>query len=126
MADLPALIAAGHKAGALVVVDSTFATPLLQRPLHIGADITMHSVTKYIGGHSDLLMGALVLNDQQRVKVCLPPFPQDCIGAPHTIIVFAVQCCQYAIKVDMQIRRYPTLGPCRMPSEKCTCERALP
>lgn len=46
--------------GATVVVDSTFTTPLLQRPLQLGADIVMHSVTKYIGGHSDLLMGALV------------------------------------------------------------------
>ena len=73
VADLPALIDAGHKAGALVVVDSTFTTPLLQRPLQLGADINMHSVTKYIGGHSDLLMGALVLNDQQRIKVCLQP-----------------------------------------------------
>lgn len=60
VADLPALIAAGHAAGALVVVDNTFATPLLQRPLALGADIVMHSTTKYFGGHSDVLGGALV------------------------------------------------------------------
>ena len=58
--DLPALIAAGRAAGALVVVDATFSTPLLVRPLDLGADVVMHSVTKYLAGHSDLLMGALV------------------------------------------------------------------
>lgn len=69
VADLPALIAAGHKAGATVLIDSTFTTPLLQRPLDLGADIAMHSVTKYIGGHSDLLMGALVASDPARIEV---------------------------------------------------------
>jgi len=64
VADLPALIAAGHKAGAIVAVDTTFTTPILQRPLQLGADITMHSATKFIGGHSDLLMGALVASDK--------------------------------------------------------------
>ena len=47
-----------------VAVDNTFATPYLQRPLELGADIVMHSVTKYLGGHSDIVMGALVTNDQ--------------------------------------------------------------
>ena len=47
-----------------VVVDNTFATPFLQRPLDLGADLAMHSVTKYLGGHSDVIMGALVLNDK--------------------------------------------------------------
>jgi cystathionine gamma-synthase len=58
--DLPALIAAAHDAGALVCVDATFSTPLLLRPLELGADVVMHSVTKYLSGHSDVLMGALV------------------------------------------------------------------
>ncbi len=48
----------------LLVVDNTFATPYLQRPLELGADIVMHSATKYLGGHSDVVMGALVLNDK--------------------------------------------------------------
>lgn len=51
------------KHGILLVVDNTFATPYLQRPLELGADIVMHSATKYLGGHSDVVMGALVLND---------------------------------------------------------------
>ncbi|HYN30309.1 MAG TPA: PLP-dependent transferase [Dermatophilaceae bacterium] len=60
VADLPALVAAAHAAGALVVVDNTFATPLLQRPLEHGADVVVHSVTKYLSGHSDVILGATV------------------------------------------------------------------
>ena len=60
VADIAALAELGHAAGAVVVVDNTFATPLLQRPLALGADIVMHSTTKYFGGHSDVLGGALV------------------------------------------------------------------
>jgi cystathionine beta-lyase len=51
------------RAGALLCVDNTFATPYLQNPLDLGADMVMHSVTKYLGGHSDVVMGALVCND---------------------------------------------------------------
>ena len=54
---------AAHEAGALVVVDNTFATPYLQRPLELGADIVLHSTTKYLGGHSDVIGGFLATND---------------------------------------------------------------
>ncbi len=65
VADLPALCAAGRAAGALIVVDNTFATPLLQRPLTFGADLVMHSATKFIAGHSDVVLGAIVTaNDE--------------------------------------------------------------
>ncbi|MEO8727469.1 MAG: aminotransferase class I/II-fold pyridoxal phosphate-dependent enzyme [Acidobacteriaceae bacterium] len=57
--DLRALTDAAHRAGALVLVDNTFATPVLQQPLSLGADMVMHSATKYLGGHSDLTAGAL-------------------------------------------------------------------
>lgn len=60
VADLPALAAAGRRAGATVVVDNTFATPLLQQPLSMGADIVVHSATKFIAGHSDVVLGAVV------------------------------------------------------------------
>jgi cystathionine gamma-synthase len=60
VADIAAIAAAAHEHGALVVVDNTFATPLLQRPLEQGADLVVHSATKYISGHSDVLMGAVV------------------------------------------------------------------
>ena len=65
VADLPACIDAAHAAGALALVDNTFATPMLQRPLQDGADIVLHSVTKALSGHSDLLMGALVARDAE-------------------------------------------------------------
>ena len=60
VSDLAALAELGHAAGAIVVADNTFATPLLQRPIAHGADVVMHSTTKYFGGHSDVLGGALV------------------------------------------------------------------
>ena len=61
--DIAGLATVGHDAGAVVVVDNTFASPALQRPLALGADVVVHSTTKYIGGHSDVVGGALVLND---------------------------------------------------------------
>ncbi|MFS0714073.1 cystathionine gamma-synthase [Microbacterium sp. 2P01SA-2] len=61
--DIAGLAAVGHEAGSLVVVDNTFATPALQRPLALGADVVVHSTTKYLGGHSDVVGGALVLDD---------------------------------------------------------------
>ena len=63
--DLRAMIAIAKKAGALVACDNTWATPLLQRPLELGADVVMHSVTKYLSGHSDVLGGALVFRDRE-------------------------------------------------------------
>ena len=63
--DLPRLIDAAHDAGAVVGVDATFATPLNVRPLGLGADIVMHSATKYLAGHSDLLMGVLVTRSSE-------------------------------------------------------------
>jgi cystathionine gamma-synthase len=61
--DIAELSRIGHDAGALVVVDNTFASPALQRPLDHGADVVVHSTTKYLGGHSDVVGGAIVLND---------------------------------------------------------------
>lgn len=63
VADLPAVCAAAREAGVRVSVDNTFATPLLQNPLDAGADVVMHSATKYLAGHSDVLLGVLVTRD---------------------------------------------------------------
>jgi cystathionine gamma-synthase len=63
VADLPALVEAGRGGGALVAVDNTFSTPLVQRPLDHGADVVVHSVTKYLAGHSDVVLGATVTAD---------------------------------------------------------------
>lgn len=67
IADIPAIVAAAHANGALVAVDNTFATPLLQRPIEHGADLVVHSATKYISGHSDVLMGAVVAASDEHV-----------------------------------------------------------
>ncbi|MBX3600145.1 MAG: PLP-dependent transferase [Rubrivivax sp.] len=70
--DIAATAALAHEAGALLAVDSTVATPVLSRPLALGADIVMHAATKYLGGHSDLVAGALVVREDgefwQRVR----------------------------------------------------------
>ncbi|MGP3534589.1 cystathionine gamma-synthase [Microbacterium sp. RD1] len=66
--DIAGLARLGHDAGALVVVDNTFASPALQRPLTHGADVVVHSTTKYLGGHSDVVGGALVLSDDALAK----------------------------------------------------------
>jgi len=69
VADLAAICSAPRRAGTRVVVDNTFATPLLQRPLGLGADIVVHSATKLIGGHSDLLLGAAVTADADQLAL---------------------------------------------------------
>ena len=75
---------AGHEAGARVVVDNTFATPLLQKPLELGADIVLHSATKFLAGHSDVVMGALVVRDAALYDVLKGR--RDLIGAiPGTL-----------------------------------------
>jgi Cys/Met metabolism PLP-dependent enzyme len=76
VADLAAVCAAAKEAGAQVAVDNTFATPLLQRPLDLGADIVMHSATKFLGGHSDLLLGITV--------AAIPPWRPPCAAAAHS------------------------------------------
>jgi len=68
IADLPALIAAAKKQTIGVGVDNTFATPLVQRPLSMGADIVMHSVTKFLAGHSDVVLGSLSIVDPELFK----------------------------------------------------------
>jgi len=63
--DIRALAEIAHEAGALLVVDNTFASPYLQRPLDLGADIVVHSTTKYMGGHSDVVGGAVIVKDEE-------------------------------------------------------------
>src|ERR671939_13222 len=77
--DIRAAAEAAHSVGALVVVDNTFATPYLQRPLELGADVIMHSTTKYLGGHSDVVGGFLATNDPTVAERLL--FLQKSLGA---------------------------------------------
>lgn len=84
--DIAGLAAISKKQGCLLGIDNTFATPYLQNPLDLGADIVMHSVTKYLGGHSDVVMGALIVKDDALAErlafiqnsTGATPGPQDC------------------------------------------------
>ena len=87
VADVPAIAAGAHDHGAIVVVDATFATPLRQRPLELGADIVLHSATKLIGGHSDLLLGAAVCRDDGHERR-LVEFRHDHGAVPGSLEAF--------------------------------------
>jgi cystathionine gamma-synthase len=97
--DVRAIAAAAHAAGVLVVVDNTFATPLRQHPLALGADIVVHSATKFIGGHSDLLMGVTVTADstlhdslvQRRALAGATPGALECFLALRGLRTMAVR-----------------------------------
>jgi len=77
--DIEALASVAHDAGALLVVDNTFASPYLQQPLTLGADVVVHSTTKYCGGHSDVVGGAIVVRDLDLAERIT--FHQNAIGA---------------------------------------------
>ncbi len=98
LADLRAVAQVAHRAGALVAVDNTFATPALQRPIEAGADVVLHSTTKYLGGHSDVIGGALVAKDPKlgerllwlQNAVGAVPSPFDCflvLRGLHTLAI---------------------------------------
>jgi len=81
--DIAALAKVAHGAGALLVVDNTFASPYLQNPLALGADVVVHSTTKYIGGHSDASGGAIVLSDAEAAeKIGFVQFAVGAVSAP--------------------------------------------
>jgi cystathionine gamma-lyase len=99
--DIAACAEIAHRGGALLGVDSTFATPVLTRPLEFGADIVMHSATKYLGGHSDLLGGALVVRDPALLKELY--FVQNATGA----VMGPLECflCSRGIKtLELRVR----------------------
>jgi cystathionine gamma-lyase len=81
--DIERMSTIGRRAGARVVVDNTFSSPILQRPLALGADVVIHSSTKYIGGHSDLVGGAVMLNDREFFeKVKFVQFAGGAVNSP--------------------------------------------
>jgi cystathionine beta-lyase/cystathionine gamma-synthase len=77
--DIDSVSEVAHSHGAMVCVDNTFATPYLQQPLHLGADLVVHSSTKYIGGHSDVVGGAIMTNNDELEKTLR--FHQNAVGA---------------------------------------------
>ncbi len=89
LTDIAAVAKIAHARGKLVVVDNTFATPYLQRPLELGADVVIHSLTKYLGGHSDVVAGAIVANDAD-LRTELAFFQNAVGGTPGPMDVFLV------------------------------------
>ncbi len=97
--DIEAIAAIAHEHGALVVVDNTFATPYLQQPLALGADVVVHSATKYLGGHSDVVGGFLALDDPDLARrlrftqnaAGAVPAPFDCYLALRGVKTLAVR-----------------------------------
>jgi len=118
--DIGAVCAIAHEHGARAVVDNTFATPALQRPLALGADAVVHSVTKYIGGHSDLIGGAIVTSDQEWIErlgflvnaVGAVPGPMDSYLALRGLKTLAVRMrahCAGARAVAGYLRTHPAV-----------------
>ena len=97
--DIPQLAAKAHAVGALLAVDNTFATPVFQRPLELGADLVLHSTTKYIGGHSDVVGGALITSNDDLAaqfttlqnSVGAVPGPWDCFLTLRGLKTLAVR-----------------------------------
>ncbi len=119
--DISAIAEITKARGVTLVVDNTFASPYLQNPLDLGADIVVHSVTKYIGGHSDTVMGAIVTNDDDtasRLKfiqnACgAVPGPQDCFLALRGIKTLHVRMerhCHNAQRVAEYLQQHPKVG----------------
>ncbi|HUK93459.1 MAG TPA: cystathionine gamma-synthase [Gaiellaceae bacterium] len=115
--DIRAAAEAAHAAGALVVVDNTFASPYLQQPLELGADIVLHSTTKYLGGHSDLIGGFVATNDPTIAERLLflqkslgaVPGPFDCwlvLRGLKTLAVRMRQHCENAAAVAASLERH--------------------
>jgi cystathionine gamma-synthase len=115
-----------HAAGAHCVVDNTFATPYLQRPLELGADVVVHSVTKYLGGHSDLVGGAIVTSDEALVDELAflqnaagaVPGPMDCYLALRGMKTLAVRMqahCRGARAVAAFLAEHPKVARVHYP-----------
>lgn len=119
--DIAAVVAIAKKNKILVAVDNTFASPYLQNPLDLGADIVMHSVTKYLGGHSDVIQGCLVMNDAElREKLYFiqkscgaVPGPMDCflvLRGIKTLHVRMQRHCENGEKIAHWLRNNPKVG----------------
>jgi cystathionine beta-lyase/cystathionine gamma-synthase len=119
--DIEAVTKLARSRGILTCVDNTFASPYLQNPLDQGADLVLHSVTKYLGGHSDTVMGAILLNDDetaQRLRfiqnACgAVPGPQDCflvLRGIKTLHLRMERHCENALKVARFLEHHPKVG----------------
>jgi len=119
--DISACAAIARKANVMLAVDNTFASPYLQNPLDLGADIVMHSATKYIGGHSDVVHGCLITNDKTVAdqlyflqNACgAVPGPQDCfllLRGLKTLHVRMQRHCENGEKIARYLRQHPKVS----------------
>lgn len=119
--DIAAMSSIAKKHGALLAVDNTFASPYLQNPMDLGADIIMHSITKYIAGHSDVVMGALILNDEElknRLEFIqnasgATPGPMDAflvLRGIKTLHIRMQRHCENGEKIAHYLRNHPKVG----------------
>lgn len=119
--DVAAVADLCHRNGAVCVVDNTFATPYLQRPLSLGADVVVHSTTKYVGGHSDVVGGFVATNDQERGEQIrflqnaagAVPGPFDCylvLRGVKTLAVRMERHCENAAAVVDELSGHPAVG----------------
>jgi len=126
---IKAIAELAHKVDALVVIDNTFATPLAQNPIELGADIVMHSATKYLGGHSDLIAGLVVVNSQklaEEIKFIQNSSggvlgPQDCwlvIRGIETLALRVERQCENAVKVADFLASHPDVQQVNYPGLK--------
>ncbi len=120
----------------ILVVDNTFATPALQNPLNLRADIILHSVTKYLGGHSDLIMGALITNNKMLyeklfliTKSCGGvPGPMDCFLALRgikTLNIRMIKHCENAIKINQFLSTIDLIDKIYWPGRKTHCNHSV-
>ncbi len=127
--DLAAVAKVAHAAGALAVCDNTFATPYLQRPLALGFDLVVHSVTKYLGGHSDVIGGALVANDDELAQRLAffqnaaggVPGPMDCflvLRGTKTLHLRMDRHCQTAARLARFLVAHPAVTKVYYPGLK--------
>ncbi|WP_420643667.1 cystathionine gamma-synthase [Candidatus Leptofilum sp.] len=121
LTDIAAIAKIAHDVGAWLGVDNTFASPILQRPLALGADFVLHSTTKYIGGHSDVVGGAIVLNDTQiydqlkflQNAIGAVPGPMDCfltLRGIKTLAIRMAQHCRNAMLVAQSLADHPAVA----------------
>jgi len=126
ISDIKAIATLTHKFDALVVIDNTFATPMAQNPIELGADIVMHSATKYLGGHSDLLAGLVVVNSAklaEEIKFIQNSSggvlgPQDCwlvIRGIETLAIRVERQCENAVKIADFLASHPDVDHVNYP-----------
>ncbi len=127
--DIKAISEIAKSKGVMVCADNTFASPYLQNPLDLGADIVLHSATKYLGGHSDVVLGALVVKDEELAQrlyflqnaVGAIPGPQDCflvLRGIKTLHLRVERSCKNARKIAKFLKAHPKVGNVYYPGLK--------